>query len=144
MQRRPSGQRSQHEEVHAGTRLRRPLHETRAKARAGCEALRDAIARALPPHEAGNPAPARPGIVLIRLAELKPQMEMTLTGEHFEPAELETVIKLLAGPGMIQRLNFGGFVLLGPEVLSRYAAAMVRRLACEDEAVVLTTLSRRS
>jgi hypothetical protein len=107
------------------------------------------------------------GIVLIRLAELKQRMEMTLTGEHFEPAELETVISLLAGPGMIQRLDFGGFVLLRPEVLSRYAAVVrkvrkhpselgciredellagdldyqdFQRLAREDEAVVLRTL----
>ena len=71
---------------------------------------------------------------------------------------------LLAGPGMIQRLDFGGFILLRPE---RYAAAVVRKvrkhpqeLGCiredellagiglqiwnslprEDEAVVLRTL----
>ena len=69
---------------------------------------------------------------------------------------------------MIQRLDFGGFILLRPEVLSRYAAAVVRkvrkhpqemgcirkdellagdldyqdfkRLPREDEAVVLRTL----
>ena len=93
---------------------------------------------------------------------------MTLRGENFEMAELEAVVGLLAGPGMIQRLDFGGFILLRPEVLSRYAAAVVRkvrkhpqelgciredellagdldyqdfkRLPCEDEAVVLRTL----
>jgi hypothetical protein len=57
-------------------------------------------------------------LVLIRLAELKQQMEMTLRGEEFELAELEAVVSLLAGPGMIQRLDFGGFILLRPEVLS--------------------------
>ena len=36
-----------------------------------------------------------------------------------ELAELEAVVSLLAGPGMIQRLDFGGFILLRPEVLSR-------------------------
>ena len=78
------------------------------------------------------------------------------------------MLTLLAGPGMIQRLDFGGFILLRPEVLSRYAAAVVRkvrrhpqelgciredellagdldyqdfkRLPREDEAVVLRTL----
>lgn len=108
------------------------------------------------------------GLVLIRLAELKQRMEMTLRGENFELAELEAVISLLAGPGMIQRLDFGGFILLRPELLSRYAAAVVRkvrkhpqelgciredellagdldcqdfkRLPREDEAVVLRTL----
>jgi hypothetical protein len=81
---------------------------------------------------------------------------------------LKTAIGHLAGPGIIQRLDFGGFLLLRPEVLSRYAAALVRkvrkhpqelgcihedellagaldyqdfeRLPAEDEAVVLRTL----
>ena len=68
------------------------------------------------------------GLVLIRLGELKQRMEMTLGGEVFGLPELETVLGLLAGPGMIQRLDFGGFVLLRPEVLSRYAAAVVRKV----------------
>lgn len=68
------------------------------------------------------------GLVLIRLAELKQRMEMTLRGENFELAELEAVVSLLAGPGMIQRLDFGGFILLRPEVLSRYSAAVVRKV----------------
>ena len=77
-------------------------------------------------------------------------------------------MSLPAGPGMVQRLDYGGFILLRPEVLSRYAAAVVRkvrkhpqelgciredellagdldyqdfkRLPREDEAVVLRTL----
>ena len=68
------------------------------------------------------------GLVLIRLAELKQRMELALLGERFELAELQTVVGLLAGPGMIQRVDFGGFILLRPEVLSRYAAAVVRRV----------------
>ena len=55
-------------------------------------------------------------------------MELTLHGQPFKLEELETVIGLLAGPGMIQRLDFGGFILLRPEVLSRYAAAVVRKV----------------
>ena len=42
--------------------------------------------------------------------------------------ELRAVLTLLAGPGMIPRLDFGGFILLRPEVLSRYAAAVVRKM----------------
>ena len=53
---------------------------------------------------------------------------MTLQGERFEPKELETVVSLLAGPGMIQTLDFGGFILLRPDVLSRYAAAAIRKV----------------
>nr|MDQ3011706.1 hypothetical protein [Acidobacteriota bacterium] len=56
------------------------------------------------------------------------RMELALLGERFELAELQTVVGLLAGPGMIQRVDFGGFILLRPEVLSRYAAAVVRRV----------------
>ena len=68
------------------------------------------------------------GLVLIRLADLKQRMEMTLRGENFELAEMAAAVGLLAGPGMIQRLDFGGFILLRPEVLSRYAAAVVRKV----------------
>jgi hypothetical protein len=68
------------------------------------------------------------GLVLIRLAELRLHMEMTLRGEDFELPELEAVVRLLAGPGMTQHLDFGGFILLRPEVLSRYAAAVVRKV----------------
>src|SRR5262249_13784617 len=68
------------------------------------------------------------GLALIRVAELKQRMEMALPGEKIKLAELETVVSLLSGPGMIQRLEFGGFVLLLPEVLSRYASALVRKV----------------
>jgi WD40 repeat protein/GTPase SAR1 family protein len=159
-----------------------PLHVTSAKTGEGCDQLREAIVQAIDWKsipETTSPALYRrlkqeilrlrdSGLVLIRLVELKQRMEMTLQGENFEVAELEAVVGLLAGPGMIQRLGFGGFILLRPEVLSRYAAAVVRkvrkhpqelgsiredellagnldyqdfkRLPREDEAVVLRTL----
>jgi len=158
------------------------LHEMSAKTGKGCDQLREAIVQAIDWKsipETTSPALYHrlkqeilslrdSGLVLIRLAELKQRMEMTLRGENFELAELEAVVSLLAGPGMIQRLDFGGFILLRPEVLSRYAAAVVRkvrkhpqelgciredellagdldyqafkRLPREDEAVVLRTL----
>jgi GTPase SAR1 family protein len=159
-----------------------PLHLTSAKTGEGCDQLREAIIRSI--NWEVIPTTTSPvlyhrlkqemlglrdqGLVLIRLAELKQRMEMTLAGEDFELAQLETVVGLLAGPGMIQRLDFGGFILLRPDVLSRYAAAVVRkvrkhtqelgciredellagdldyqefqRLPAEDEAVVLRAL----
>ena len=159
-----------------------PLHETSAKTGEGCRQLCQAIVqaidwKAIP--ETTSPVLYRrlkqeilslrtSGLVLIRLAELKQRMEMTLSGENFELAELEAVVSLLGGPGLIKRLDFGGFILLRPEVLSRYAAAVVRkvrkhpqelgciredevlagdldyqdfqRLSHEDETVVLRTL----
>jgi len=41
---------------------------------------------------------------------------------------MHAVPTLLAGPGMIKRLDFGGFILLRSEALSRYAAAVVRKV----------------
>lgn len=159
-----------------------PLHITSAKTGEGCSKLRAAIVGAI--DWQNIPETTSPklyhqmkqeilrlrdsGLVLIRLAELKQRLAMTLGGEDFELPQLEAVLSLLAGPGMIQRLDFGGFILLRPEVLSRYAAAVVRkvrkdpqelgcireddlltgaldyqdfiRLPLEDEAVVLRTL----
>jgi small GTP-binding protein len=119
-----------------------PVHLTSAKTGEGCEALRSAIICAIDWQsipEITSPALYHrlkqeilnlrdKGLVLIRLGELKQRMEQVLLGEQFELAELQTVIGLLAGPGMIQRVDFGGFILLRPEVLSRYAAAVVRRV----------------
>ena len=158
------------------------LHETSAMTGQGCDTLRDSIIKAIDWKQI--PTTTSPalyqrmkqeilklrdsGLVLIRLAELKQRMELTLPADRFTLAELETVVGLLAAPHMIQRLDFGGFILLRPEVLSRYAAAVVRtvrkhpqelgciredellagdldyqdftRLPAEDEAVVLRAL----
>ncbi|MDB6122972.1 MAG: WD-repeat protein [Pedosphaera sp.] len=159
-----------------------PLHLTSAKTAEGCDELSKAIVKAI--DWKSIPETTSPtlyhrmkqeilhlrdgGLVLIRLAELKQRMELTLREKNFKLEELEAAVSLLAGPGMIQRLDFGGFILLRPEVLSRYAAAVVRkvrkhsqemgciredemlagdldyqdfqRLPREDEAVVLRTL----
>ena len=81
-----------------------PLLETSAKTGEGCDELRDAIVQAI--NWQSIPVTTSPalyhrmkqeilslrdrGIVLIRLAELKQRMEMTLTrASTFEPAELE-------------------------------------------------------
>ena len=163
-------------------RFLRPLQETSAKTGEGCEKLRGAIVKAI--DWKSIPETTSPvlyqrmkeeilrlrdsGLVLIRLSELKQHVELTLLKEQFKLEELQTVVSLLAGPGMIQRVDFGGFILLRPEVLSRYAAAVVRkvrkhpqelgciredemlagnldyqdfkRLPAEDEAMVLRTL----
>lgn len=118
-----------------------PLYETSARTGEGCDELRDAIVASI--DWQNIPATTSPvlyqrmkeeilhmrdssGMVLLRLAELKQRMEFALPGERFEPTQLETVVGLLSGPGMIQGLHFGSFILLKPEVLSRYAAAVVR------------------
>ena len=122
--------------------FRHALHETSAKTGEGCDTLRQAIVQAI--DWKNIPETTSPtlylrmkqeilrlrdsGLVLIRLAELKQRMDLALQGIRFELAELETAVGLLAGPGMIQRVEFGGFILLRPEVLSRYAAALVRKV----------------
>lgn len=119
-----------------------PLHLTSALTGEGCEQLRQAILDAIDWQsipETTSPALYHRlkqeilnlrdnGLVLLRLSELNQRMEMTLRDEEFEASELDAVVGLLAGPGMIQRLDFGGFILLRPDVLSRYAAAVVRKV----------------
>ncbi len=66
------------------------------------------------------------GLRLLRMGELKQQLEMRLPKESFTLAELRTVVGLLAGPGVVRKLAFGDFVLLQPERISSYAGAVVR------------------
>lgn len=122
--------------------FRGPLHLTSAQTGEGCDRLSEAIVEAI--DWKNIPETTSPvlyyrmkqellslrdsGFVLIRLAELKQRIEMALGKEDFELAQLTTVVSLLAGPGMIQQLDFGGFILLRPEVISRYAAAVVRKV----------------
>ena len=62
---------------------------------------------------------------LIRVAELRERLQLEL-GEPIEETDLRTVVGLLAGQGLIQMLDFGGFVLLQPERINNYASAVVR------------------
>lgn len=119
-----------------------PLHYTSAKTGEGCVALRESILRSINWEQI--PKTTSPilyqnikreilklrdsGIVLIRFEELKQQIEKTLPGHDFTLDELHAVIGLLDGPGMIQRLDIGNYILLRPEVLSRYAAAVIRKV----------------
>lgn len=119
-----------------------PLHETSARTGEGCDGLRDAILKAIQwqniPITTSRTLYHRlkdqvlklrdSGPPIIRLAELKQQMEQAFRGTSFTPEELQTVVGLLAGPGMIQNAGFGDVILLKPEILSRYAAALVRKV----------------
>ena len=131
------------EEVHARALVRNTAHETAQRPEAAVTALarpsygpsigRASRRRPRPrflPDETGNPESARQ-----RTCPDSPSGTETADGDEslrgepsFKLAELETVVSLLAGPGMIQRLEIGGFILLRPEVLSRYAAAAVRKV----------------
>lgn len=119
-----------------------PLHYTSAKTGEGCKELRESILQSIDWKRI--PKTTSPvlyqslkqeilqlrdsDMVLIRFAELKQRIELALPEEYFTLDELHAVIGLLDGPGMIQRLEFGDFILLRPEVLSRYAAAVIRKV----------------
>jgi small GTP-binding protein len=85
------------------------------------------------------------GKVLLRTTELKQQLEMRLPDSVFTIDQLRAVIGLLAGPGIVWQLEFGDFVLLQPERINAYAAAVIRavrshtdEIGCIAEELVLT------
>jgi GTPase SAR1 family protein len=88
------------------------------------------------------------GQVLLRLDELRQQLQFRLPEESFTPEQLRTVAGLLAGPGNIRELEFGDFVLLHPEWISRYAGAVTRSIrervddmgAIEEETILKADL----
>lgn len=118
-----------------------PLHLTSALTGEGCETLRNAVIAAIDWDNipvTTSPASFRRlkkeilklrdnQLTLIHKAELKECLTQSLADDPFEWPQLETVINLLAGPGIIRRLD-GDMILLRPEILSRYAAALIRKV----------------
>jgi small GTP-binding protein len=123
--------------------------ETSASTGDGCAALRDAIIHNIPWEEIPWTASPRTfkllkegivrlkdeGKVLLRVGELKQQLEMRLTGETFTTEQLRAVVGLLAGPGIVWQLEFGDFVLLQPERINAYAAAVIRKVRAHTEEI---------
>jgi GTPase SAR1 family protein len=156
--------------------------ETSAQTAAGCNDLRAAIIRNIPWAEI--PWTASPhifrllkeeivtlkdeGKVLLRMSELKQQLEMRLLQqslqdgdapcsklhslwqkfigqdkqqpplaipETFKLEELRAVVGLLAGPGVVWQLEFGDFVLLQPERINAYAAAVMRKVRAHPDEI---------
>ena len=66
------------------------------------------------------------GRVLLTLSELKQNLELRLSDDKFSFDEFKTVVGLLAGSGVVWQLEFGDFVLLQPERVNSYTAAVVR------------------
>ncbi|CAH1386576.1 Small GTP-binding protein domain-containing protein [Candidatus Nitrotoga sp. M5] len=72
------------------------------------------------------------GQVLHTYKELRELLWQRLTDEpRFDDATLKTVIGLLDGPGAVQELDYGSFILLQPEWISAYAQAVIRTLRQE-------------
>lgn len=65
-------------------------------------------------------------IRLLRFAELSQRLEQALPGEEFGESDVRTAVTLLANHGLARPLKFGDLVLLQPELLNGYAAAIIR------------------
>ncbi|MET0648801.1 MAG: DUF4365 domain-containing protein [Pyrinomonadaceae bacterium] len=123
--------------------------ETSAYAGTGCDELREAIINNIPWDEIPWTSSPRifkllkeeiiklkdEGKVLLRMGELKQQLEMRLPGEAFTLEQLRAVVGLLAGPGVVWQLEFGDFVLLTPERVNAYAAAVIRKVRAHTEEI---------
>jgi small GTP-binding protein len=123
--------------------------ETSALQGTGCEKLCEAIIRQIPWNDIPWTASPRifrllkdeviklkdEGRVLLRMSELKQQLELRLPGESFSLEELRAVVGLLAGPGIVWQLEFGDFVLVQPERANAYAAAVIRSVRAHTEEI---------
>jgi small GTP-binding protein len=126
--------------------------ETSAYTGAGCQELRETIVHSIPWTDIAWTSSPRifkvlkdaivklkdEGKVLLRiaeLAELKQQLDMRWPEEQFSLDELRAVVGLLAGPGVVWQLDFGDFVLLQPERINTYAAAVIRSVRAHTDEI---------
>ena len=74
------------------------------------------------------------GRVLMRFNELRDSLQLRVPGEfrRFSDEELQAVLTLLAGPGVVWELAFGSWVLLQPERINAYAQAVIRTLQADE------------
>lgn len=113
---------------------------TSSKTGSGIASLRDAIKRAIP--WSRLPVTSSPKLwrkireylilqkvgseVLTRRVDLRKAFTSVNGEAEFTEAEFDTVIGHAQAQGLVWRLSFGDFVLLRPELLNNYAAAIVR------------------
>jgi small GTP-binding protein len=117
--------------------------ETSAQSGAGCDALRKAIQTGIQwktLERRTSPLIFKllkdeilelrdKGNSLVTFKELREILRQRLPANvQFTDGELETVIGLLDGPGVVKELNFGTYILLRPEWLNIYAQAVIRTL----------------
>jgi small GTP-binding protein len=73
------------------------------------------------------------GQVLATFKELESILRHRLpSGTKFADAQLETVVSLLDGPGLVKELRFGTYILLRPEWVNVYAQAVIRTLRAAE------------
>ncbi|MCP5104203.1 MAG: DUF4365 domain-containing protein [bacterium] len=117
--------------------------DTSAKTAHGCRTLKNLILQHIPwdhlPWTATTQlfktlkdaimAVKNEGTVVIPLSLLRHRLKdrLTRTDFHaFTEAELRATVGLLAGQGLIQKLDFGDYVLLQPQYINNYASVVVR------------------
>jgi len=74
-------------------------------------------------------------IRLLRFAELAQRLEQALPNENMTEADMRTAVTLLANHGLLRPLKFGDLVLLRPELLNGYAAAVIRAARCHQDEI---------
>ncbi len=123
--------------------------ETSARTGAGCAELREAVIAHIPWDDTAYTSSPRifkllkeailrlkdEGVALLRMAELKQRMEMALAEERFTLEDLRAVVRLLAGQGVVWKLEFGDLVLLQPDRINAYAAAVVRSVRAHTDEI---------
>ena len=65
-------------------------------------------------------------IRLLRFAELAQRLETALPEETISEADVRAAVALLGNHGLVRVLKFGDLVLLRPDLLNGYAAAIIR------------------
>jgi small GTP-binding protein len=66
--------------------------------------------------------------IFVSLNDLEERMHKALPKESFGLPELSTVVDSLARPGIVWKMEFDDLILLKPEILNTYAAALVRKV----------------
>jgi small GTP-binding protein len=121
--------------------------ETSAQTGSGISELRQAIVEKIPWNElTAHNSPALfkrlkdeiltlrdEGQVLTSFKELESLLRLRLPSEiKFADAQLETVVSLLDGPGVVKELGFGTYILLRPEWINVYAQTVIRTLRAAE------------
>jgi small GTP-binding protein len=76
------------------------------------------------------------GHVLTTFKEMESLLRLRLPSEvNFADAQLETVVSLLDGPGLVKELGFGTYILLRPEWINIYAQAVIRTLRAAESSL---------
>ena len=122
------------------------LFETSAKKGIGCEELKQAIVSGIDwDRFAWRNSPALwkrlreeiiqlkgAGRVLVRFNELRDYLQLKLSVK-LEDRDLRGVVGLLNGPGVLMELQFGGWVLLQPELINAYGQAVIQTTRADQQ-----------